>query len=230
MAQEGFLVLHVCTANVCRSAMAETLMRAGLDARLPPAQRDRVGVRSAGLRGHAGAGMDTGARRALAGRQLPVEGFTATQLEPGAATGADLVLTATREHRHRVGELAPSSYPRTFTLLELAWLVGGLDLADLPTGDVAERGSALVRRCAQERGLRQHPRPDALDLADPYLGRPRAYRRSVAALDAAVGIVLDALAPLPGDERTAAGRSPGVPAQPARSPAAGSLPAGGRRD
>ena len=58
-------VLHVCTGNVCRSPMAERLMRHGLAQRLGTAA-GAILVESAGTWGHEGASMEAHAAAVLA--------------------------------------------------------------------------------------------------------------------------------------------------------------------
>jgi protein-tyrosine phosphatase len=83
---------------------------------------------------------------------------------------ADLVLTATREHRVAVVSLDPQALPRTFTLREFARLVRTLpaDPAALPAN--------VVSAVAAARGSARVP-PSEDDVADPYGGPLRSYRR-----------------------------------------------------
>lgn len=79
-------------------------------------------------------------------------GFAARQLTTKIASGADLVLTMTREHRDAVLEQAPRQLHRTFTLNEAARLVsefGARDVKDL---------AALRPQLKQD---------DATDIPDP---------------------------------------------------------------
>ncbi|HWG93012.1 MAG TPA: hypothetical protein VNU66_02150, partial [Mycobacteriales bacterium] len=96
--------------------------------------------------------------------------FRARELVAEHVAGADLVLTATREHRASAVVLHPRASARTFTLREFARLVEGVDAASLPAGDAVERARALVRAAAARRGLVPPDRPEDDDLADPYQG------------------------------------------------------------
>ena len=169
-----FRVLHVCTGNICRSPMAEHLMRAGLIARLGVAA-DRFVVESAGTWGHSGSPMEAHAHSTLATYGVDGAGFRARELEAELVAGADLVLGASREHRAASVVLHPRAASRTFTLREFGRLVTAVDPAFLPTGDPVERARALVRAAASKRGLvpPDHPRDD--DLQDPYHAPASAF-------------------------------------------------------
>ncbi|HEY2195660.1 MAG TPA: low molecular weight protein-tyrosine-phosphatase [Actinomycetospora sp.] len=87
-------VVTVCSGNICRSPMAEKILRAALaDAGLA----DRVVVTSAGVGSwHVGEPMDRRAADTLAARGFDTD-HVARQIDPGTAE-ADLVLAATADH------------------------------------------------------------------------------------------------------------------------------------
>lgn len=164
MSDQVFRVLHVCTGNICRSPMAEHLMRRALN----DAGAGRVVVESAGTWGHTGSPMEPYALAALAARGVDGADFRARELAAEHVAGADLVLAATREHRASAVVMHPRAAARTFTLREFARLTDGLDPADLPDDDVVERARSLVRAAAGRRGLAPPARPADDDLSDPY--------------------------------------------------------------
>jgi protein-tyrosine phosphatase len=102
-------VLVVCTANRCRSPMAEALLRR----RLPT-----LDVTSAGLleAGHPASG---GSVRALAARGVDLGEHRSRQLDADAVMDADLVIAMARSHLRDVVVADPSAFGRTFTLREL---------------------------------------------------------------------------------------------------------------
>jgi protein-tyrosine phosphatase len=164
-----FRVLHVCTGNICRSPMAERIMRTAL-ATAWPEQADRFLVESAGTWGHTGSPMEPYALSTLASLGVDAAGFRARELVAEHVVAADLVLTATREHRASAVVLHPRASTRTFTLREFARLVDGVDPASLPAGDAVARAQALVRAAASRRGLVPPERPEDDDVSDPYQG------------------------------------------------------------
>ena len=164
---DPFRVLHVCTGNICRSPMAERLMRSGLENRLGH-EAGRFDVASAGTWGHSGAPMQEHALTVLADFGVDGRDFRARELVADHVEQADLVLTATREHRARCVTLHPRAAGRTFTLREFARLTAAVDPEQLPVGDVVERARALVRAAAGNRGVVPAGAPEDDDLADPY--------------------------------------------------------------
>ena len=146
----------LCTANQCRSPMAEALLRA----RLRAAGVDAT-VSSAGdLPG--GVAASDGSVKAMAARGHDLGAHVSRTLEPELIDRADLVVAMARRHVRSAVAMDPSAFGRTFTLKELvrraidvgprdpeqsfaAWLeqlhagrtATGL-LGDDPTDDVAD--------------------------------------------------------------------------------------------
>lgn len=164
-----FRVLHICTGNICRSPLAEHLMRAGLRDRLG-AEADRFVIESAGTWGHTGSSMEPFALTTLATFGHDGSTFQARELIAEHVVAADLVLTATREHRAAAVVLQPRAAKRTFTLREFDRLLSVVDLTTLPAGDRVERARAVVQAAAAHRGLVRPDAPADDDLVDPYQG------------------------------------------------------------
>lgn len=175
-----FRILHVSTGNVCRSPITERLTRHALVARLGARPAAGIEVESAGTWGHEGAPMEVNAATVLREAGVDPEGFTARELKDEHVIRADLVLTATRDHRAQVISMGHSAGLRTFTLKEFARLVRAIDSTTLPdAGDGAvARAHALVRAAAALRGWLLAPSPAADEVYDPY-GAPVPYFRSV---------------------------------------------------
>ncbi|MCU1593365.1 MAG: protein tyrosine phosphatase, partial [Frankiales bacterium] len=74
-----FRILHVCTGNICRSPMAEQLMRRGLEERLGEGST-AFEVASAGTWGHEGAPMEPFALSTLGALGVDGSRFTAREL------------------------------------------------------------------------------------------------------------------------------------------------------
>ena len=190
---EQLRVLHVCTGNICRSPMAEALMREGLRARLGE-QADRVLVESAGTWGHSGSPMEPFALSTLAGHGVDGSAFRARELVAEHVAAADLVLTATRDHRAAAVVREPRAAARAFTLREFARLCAAVDPASLPDADVVVRGRALVKAAAGTRGLVPPASPRDDDLADPYHAPETAFQACAALVVQALRGPLDLLA------------------------------------
>ncbi|MFC5675963.1 hypothetical protein [Aeromicrobium endophyticum] len=173
-----FAVLAVCTANICRSPVMEILLRERLD-------RQRFEVASAGVRGWDRQPMDPMAAAELLRLGHGSDTFRSHPIDSYLVDSADLILTATREHRSDVLETNPRALRRTFTLLEFAALSGLVEAGD---------PQSLVSRAAQRRSLA----PADVDVSDPYRRGPDVHRATADQIDAAVATVaqrLNALVP-----------------------------------
>ena len=191
----AFRVLLVCSGNVCRSPLAERVLRARLRAALGPAAAG-FRITSAGTRAMVGEPMD--ARAAAVARSLGAEpdGFAARSVTAEDVAGADLVLAAAREHRAAAVRLHPAGHRYAFTVREFARLAAALPV--VPGTDPVERARALVAAAAARRGLERPERPEDDDVADPHGGQDRVHRDVGSVLDAALAVVVARLAgPLP---------------------------------
>jgi protein-tyrosine phosphatase len=138
---EQFSVLVVCTANVCRSPLAEGIIQAAF---ANAAQEHRVDehlvvVRSAGTDAEPGDPMCplSAARIHAVPQQHRSRLVTADLL-----AGADLVVTAERYHRGACARTWPACRPYLFTLRQAAALAG--PIADrLAAGELPEGAPAL---------------------------------------------------------------------------------------
>ncbi|MEV6023625.1 protein-tyrosine-phosphatase [Streptomyces sp. NPDC052036] len=185
---DTFRILHVSTGNVCRSPITERLTRHFLADRLGcPAPGLVAGsvmggliVESAGTWGHEGAPMEANAEAVLADFGADASGFVGRELLDEHVIRADLVLTATRDHRAQVISMGHSAGLRTFTLKEFTRLVRAIDPATLPPLEdgVVARARALVRAAAALRGWLLAPTAEADEVFDPY-GAPLPFFRSI---------------------------------------------------
>ncbi|MFG3286999.1 protein-tyrosine-phosphatase [Streptomyces sp. NPDC048111] len=180
-AVDSFRILHVSTGNVCRSPITERLTRHALSDRLGDPFTGGLIVESAGTWGHEGAPMEANAAAVLADFGADATGFTGRELLDEHVITADLVLTATRDHRAQVISMGHSAGLRTFTLKEFTRLVRAIDPATLPDPlqeGMVERARALVRAAAALRGWLLAPSAEADEVNDPY-GAPITFFRSI---------------------------------------------------
>jgi len=165
-------ILLVCTANVCRSPMAEAILAGLLIRRGIVAE-----VVSAGLL-EAGRPMAPEALQAVAGDNPAISGHVSRTLTAEEVSEADLVLGMTREHVREVVVLVPDAWGCTFTLKELV-----------------RRGAVHGRRGAHQSlrswladVSRDRQRSDLLgaaavdDVADPMGGTPARFAETAAEL------------------------------------------------
>lgn len=182
-----FSVLFVCTGNICRSALGAQLLKARLDGAGVTAGGHLIRVSSAG----------TGMQPELTMPPEVVEqsrrfggdpsNHVARQLDRDIVAEADLILTATREHRSDVARLLPRASRVTFTVPQFARLIAETE----PAADLRE----LVASVAAERGLVPPPaNPDDDDIEDPYRRSPETYERVGAQIDEFIDIIATHLA------------------------------------
>lgn len=107
-------VLFVCTGNICRSPLAEVLLKRALAER----GLDDVGVASAGTGAWDGAPASEGAYLVALERGLDLSSHRARLLTREIVEDTDLILTMARHHRARVHELGGEG--RVFVLGEFA--------------------------------------------------------------------------------------------------------------
>ncbi|CAM5232116.1 hypothetical protein SBADM41S_12276 [Streptomyces badius] len=126
-------------------------------------------MESAGTWGHEGAPMEANAEVVLADFGADASGFVGRELLDEHVIRADLVLTATRDHRAQVISMGHSA-GGTFRAQEFTRLVRAIDPATLPDPrdeGVVERARALVRAAAALRGWLLAPTAEADEVLTP---------------------------------------------------------------
>jgi protein-tyrosine phosphatase len=163
-------VLVVCTGNVCRSPIAEGMLRAAFVERLGEQAPE---VASAGTMGWGGSRADPNSIAAAAERGVDISLHVARVLSASELGSADLVLAMGAEHADAVRRADPTAADRTFTLKEFVRLLEALpEPAGENLGDRVAAAAALRRD-----GFEGNPHD--LDVADP-LGMPLQSFRVVA--------------------------------------------------
>ena len=170
-------VLMLCTANVCRSVMAEALLSAQLAARGVPAT-----VSSAGMLAD-GQPPPVEVLAVMSVRGCDVTPHRSRQVVREDLARADLVLGMAREHVRHAAVLLPDVWPRAFTLRELVsrgWEAG----ARVPGEQVGE----WLTRVASGRSRRDLlGGGTAHDVTDPVGGPLRGYAATADLLDRLTG-------------------------------------------
>jgi protein-tyrosine phosphatase len=183
------MLLFVCHANICRSAMAERLARLALTGSRAAA---RITATSAGTHARSGDDMHPGAAEILTELGADPVGFRSRPLSADLIGSAGLVLTATREQRAFCVRLAPVALRRTFTIRQFGRLAEALatetpaaepPAAETPAVETIAAEAlpggqleTLLRRVATVRGSLQPVEPDEDDLADPVNGSAEDIR------------------------------------------------------
>ena len=177
-----FSVLTVCSGNICRSPLAEQILRARL-ADLPALEFSSAGT----FAGEGDRMPDQAAELSLRFGGDP-SAHRARYITEQMVAGADLVFAMSRSHRREIVELVPRKVAVTFTLREFARL--SADLGDAEVREVASRGASVraalaevVAFVASRKGQVGLPSSTAEDdILDPYRRSQESYETSAAQL------------------------------------------------
>jgi len=188
--ERPFRILLVCEANVCRSPMAEYLLRESLTDK--GADTHAFELSSAGIHADDGAEMDPRTVEQLTRLSVSPNGFHSHTVTAQDLDDADLILTATRAQRSLLLERQPTALRRSFTMLEFAQTAPQVRRR---WPDIREPED-VVRLTAAARG--SVPVPE-YDVADPVGGSVKVHRRNADVMLEAVRAISGALVPaLPG--------------------------------
>jgi protein-tyrosine phosphatase len=173
-----YRILVLCTANRCRSPIAEALL-----ARHLATAGVLAAVRSAGIL-EPGQAAWPEAAAVMAERDVDLSAHASRRMERVEVAGADVVLGMTREHVREAVALDPRSFKRTFTLKELVRRA-----EELPRqGAFGDWLEALAAHRQVTELLGSSPIDD---IADP-IGMPmRAFRATAAEIDELAARLVD---------------------------------------
>ena len=182
----SFRVLFVCTANYCRSPIAQQLLIAECDRKFGPA--NSWIVESAGTDVRVVRPMHEFSVEVLRRRSAFVEGHWSVEVNNTMLERADLVLTASREHRAAVVRLLPAAIGRAFTIRQFARLAAVVD--PIESTDPGELGRRLLTEAKAARALLQPVSPELDDLPDPMGGPIEGFEACAATLDVSIELIL----------------------------------------
>ena len=183
-------IMFVCTGNICRSPMAEGLLRRALELR----SIKGVSVSSTGTWGLDDSPATEHAVTAARSLGAVLDEHRAATFSAGLAADADLILAMTSVHLREAEEMAPGTAGRTRLLKELASIEPEWPA---PGGSPEER-LALLLAASRPEYVR------AMDLDDP-MGLPLAvYERCRDQIQAGVDRLMELLF----EDRPGAGPNP----------------------
>ncbi|WP_158437868.1 arsenate reductase/protein-tyrosine-phosphatase family protein [Naasia lichenicola] len=177
MTEGIFTILVVCSGNICRSPVAEQLLRDRLSGIAG------VQVHSAGTIARPGVPMTDQAIELSQRYGGQPDGHMSRPLTAALIEGADLVLTAERSHRADVARLHPRASRFAFTLTQFARMIDSIEPDALAKITSPQE---LVAAAAARRGYVQASSPEADDIADPYRRSQSVYDAAGASIDGAV--------------------------------------------
>ncbi len=189
-----FAILTVCSGNLCRSPVAEQVLRARL------ARLISVTVGSVGTAAVLDASMPAQAAALSIALGGDPAGHVPRALAASHVRRAALVLAMSREHRREVVSLVPGASRKTFTLREFARLIDGAPEPEFAEamGRAGEDGAAplraLVEFAARRRGLAPPIAGADDDVVDPFGQPDSVYERTGEQLAPALETIAVALA------------------------------------
>jgi protein-tyrosine-phosphatase len=130
-------VLFVCTGNICRSPMAEGLLKK---------MRSDFSVSSAGVSSMDGWNAMPEAVDVMQGHGVDISNHRARQVTEEMVRDADLVLAMARHHREMLKNMFPESEEKIFTLKEYAGI--GTDIED-PYGSSKDFYEVIAEEIAE---------------------------------------------------------------------------------
>ncbi len=178
-------ILIVCTGNICRSPMAEGLLRLRLRERGIPAEVSSTGLVAAGR------AVPADALAAARRFGVDLDAHRSRVLDRDQLDRADLVLTMEQAHVREVAVLDREHFGRTFTLREIVRRGG--EVGPRKDGETVEgwlERVAIGRRVRDVLGVGTGD-----DVADPYGRSATTYRRAADEIDGLLVRLLDLLWP-----------------------------------
>jgi protein-tyrosine phosphatase len=178
-------ILVVCTGNICRSPMAEGLLRDALGRRLGDRAPDVSSAGTAGWEDSPAMPESVDAAREF---DVDISDHRGRRLTLGMMRDADLLLCMATDHRDSIGSAAPDLGARAFTLKELVRL-----LEAQPTDPRGDGFGARLHMADAARRSGEVPASRDDDIADPLGQPPEAYRAIAWELHGWIGRLVDGL-------------------------------------
>ncbi|WP_280529499.1 hypothetical protein [Paramicrobacterium chengjingii] len=160
---DTFVITTVCEGNICRSPLAERLLRESL---APPDFK----VESAGLRALVGHTMDSQAAAVAERLGCTTAPHSGRQIDGLIVAGSSVLLTMTKSQRDMLVQMHPRALRKTFTLAEFAALCSE-EAAPVTAGNL----TTIVGTFAQRRSEVRLTNED--DIEDPYLKSLEVHAR-----------------------------------------------------
>jgi protein-tyrosine phosphatase len=188
-----FKVIFVCTGNICRSPMAEQML-------IQKAEKNKLPLKvvSAGVMAMTGDPMTPQSADAMTKRGFKPTKHISQDLTPKLLEEADLVLTATLDHRSAIARMLPKASKYSFTIDEFARLTSFLrsnpEFQEEFKKKPKETRDQYLKRAMQEAVLLRGMVPtnlDPKDVVDPYGESIEVYNQVAEHIDVMLEIIVE---------------------------------------
>jgi protein-tyrosine phosphatase len=188
-----FKVIFVCTGNICRSPMAEQML-------IQKAEKNKlpITVVSAGVMAMTGDPMTPQSADAMTKRGFTPTKHISQDLTPKLLEEADLVLTATLDHRSAIARMLPKASKYSFTIDEFARLTSFLradpEFQEEFKKKPKETRDQYLKRAMHEAVLLRGMVPtnlDPKDVVDPYGESIEVYNQVAEHIDVMLEIIVE---------------------------------------
>lgn len=178
-------ILFLCTANRCRSPLAEQLMR-----RIIQEQGLRALISSAGLLPGGFRTPPTGIAVALR-NGLDLSRHRSVRVSTRLVEVSDIILTMSRAHAREVVALNPESWPRVYPLKHFTRMLAS---ANLPRRAYLRDGATLLGETRERSSILGNPQVDTV--RDPMGAPPDVWQAVIDDIRDQLQLVVVGLAPL----------------------------------
>ena len=172
-------ILFVGEGNVCRSVLAERILRTAVADRWD----SDLQISSAGIDARVGEPMDEMTAEIASSLGVDHTHHEARTVNSEHLRDASLVLTGTRKQRAAVVRLRPAAVKYTLTIRQFGHIIedslGHPELSAIEEAPFADRLAALLSFVIKRRGRRLRPDPAVDDVIDPC-GQPRHLHETAA--------------------------------------------------
>lgn len=192
---DSLKILTVCSHNRTRSVMTMAMLKRLLDEQLGSGAAI---VRSLGF-GPEDLPSIPDAVAAMRRRGLDTSGHRSRKVTAANIDPADLVLTSERDHVVQIAAISPDAYRRSMTLPE--FLTRAAEHEPIPGESLRDWATSLT----EQRTARDYINGDVGEIADPTGTAPRAFEKSVVAMEAmceqAARLIVNVVEPAPARNR-----------------------------